>query len=153
MTYRSVTVCLAMLVPEDTLLCQITIVRSSNDVTVLFQEKIDAVYKWSIEWRMPFSEKKCQAISFEKPVPSIHEYTLGSTTLDWTDSVKYLGVTIQSDLKFDTNIEENGTKSKKILVFIKHLMYKCLKGVQATCVHKFGQTNTGVSRCGLGSTY
>ena len=58
--------------------------------------------------------KKCQAISFGKPIPLIPAYTFGSTTLDWINRIKYLGVNIQSDLKFDTHIEEKGTKSKKI---------------------------------------
>ena len=76
---------------------------------------------------MRFNKKKCQAISFGKPIPSIPACTLGSTTLDWTDSIKYLGVTIQSDLKFDTHIEGKGTKSKKFLGGIKHLTYNASK--------------------------
>ena len=67
--------------------------------------------------------KKCQAISFGKPIPLIPAYTFGSTTLDWINRIKYLGVNIQSDVKFDTHIEERGTKSKKTCWGIKHLMY------------------------------
>ena len=68
--------------------------------------------------------KKLSSNKLWKPIPLIPAYTLASATLDWTGSIKYVGVTIQSDLKFYThNIEEKGTKSKKILGGIKHLMY------------------------------
>ena len=71
--------CHVSLYADDTLLYQID--RSSNDATV-FQENIDAVYKWSIEWRMPINKKKFQAINLGKPNPLIPAYTLGSTTPD-----------------------------------------------------------------------
>ena len=67
------------------------IVNIVNDAT-LFQVNINAVYKWSIEWKMPFNEKRYQAISFGKLVPSKPVYEFGSTTLDSADSIKYLGV-------------------------------------------------------------
>ena len=74
---------------------------------------------------MSFNKIKCQAIGFGKPVLSINFNKLGSTTLEQTDSIKYLGVTIQSDLKFDT--QKKKAPSRKILGGIKHLVYNAPK--------------------------
>ena len=54
-----------------------------------------------------------------KTIPSRHAYELESKPLNLTDSIKYLGVTIQSNLKFDAHIEGKG----KILGGIKNLRY------------------------------
>jgi len=75
---------------------------------------------------MPFNETKCQAINFGKVTPISH-YKLATTCLAWAESTKYLGVTIQSDLRFDQHIINKCTNSRKILGGIKHLMYDAPK--------------------------
>jgi len=54
-------------------------------------------------------------------------YNLGTTCLAWVHSTKYLGVTIQSGLKFDQHIINKCIKSREILGGIKHLMYDAPK--------------------------
>ncbi|XP_067932804.1 uncharacterized protein [Watersipora subatra] len=54
-------------------------------------------------------------------------YNLGNLPLVWTEDTKYLGVIIQSDLKFDQHIKSKCSKSRKILGGIKHLMYSTPK--------------------------
>ena len=71
---------------------------------------------------MPFNNKKCHAICFGSNSART-TYTLGNSPLDWTDCIKYLGVIIQSDLKFNTHIAKKCSKANKILGGIKHLMY------------------------------
>ena len=115
--------CQVSLYADDTLLYQE--VTSENDVRT-FQSNIDAVHKWSKRWHMPFNETKCQAMSFGgddlKP-----PYRLGDVLLTWVSETKYLGVTIQSDLKFDKHIAEKTQKARKILGAIKHTLFDAPK--------------------------
>ena len=85
--------CNVSLYADDTLLYQT--VDNSTDARK-FQENINAVHEWSKEWEMPFNDKKCHTICFGSKSTRT-TYTLGNSPLDWTDSIKYLGVIIQSD--------------------------------------------------------
>ncbi len=111
--------CDVSLYADDTLLFQ----HVDNPADALrFQNNINAVHEWSEVWKMPFNIKKCQAICFGK-TPTRTSYTLGNSPLEWTDCIKYLGVIIQSDLKFNTHITEKCSKANKILGGIKYLTY------------------------------
>jgi len=68
---------LASLYADDALLHQT--VNTTKDAE-LFQNNINAVYEWSIKWKMLFNEKKCQTINFGKVTPIPH-YKLGTTCL------------------------------------------------------------------------
>ena len=70
--------------------------------------------------------KKCQAINLGSRTPTSH-YKLGTSCHEWVKHTKYLGVIIQSDLKFDQHINDKCFKSRKLLGGIKHLMYDALK--------------------------
>ena len=115
--------CKVSLYADDTLLYQT--VNNNKDAEV-FQSDINAVYEWSLKWKMPFNEKKCQAINFGSRTPTSH-YKLGTSCLEWVKHTKYLGVIIQSDLKFDQHINDKCLKSRKLLGGIKHLMYDAPK--------------------------
>ena len=64
---------------------------------------------------MPFNDFKCLAINFGTVTPVV-QYKLGTTCLAWTENTKYLGVTIQSDLKFYLYMAENSIKSKYLII-------------------------------------
>jgi hypothetical protein len=115
--------CKVSLYADDTLLYQTV---DDPEDAARFQKNIEAVYHWSEKWRMPFNDKKCHAINFGNANPKL-TYMLGDSPLAWTASTKYLGVTIQSDLKFDQHIQKKCGKSRKILGGIKHLMYSAPK--------------------------
>ena len=49
---------------------------------------------------MPFNDNKCHAIAFGNKT-SLPSYKLeNNTSLEWVEETKYLGVTIQTNLKF-----------------------------------------------------
>ena len=58
------------------------------------------INKWSVDWKMPFNDKKCEVIAFysQNYRPT---YKLGEAEMDWTDTTTYLGVVMQSNLKFN----------------------------------------------------
>jgi len=87
-----------------------------------FQTDIDAVYQWSLKWKMPFNLDKCEMMIFGN-TNTVTRYTLGEKELTRVDATKYLGVCIQADLKFNTHITEKMSKATKILGCIKHSLY------------------------------
>ena len=55
-------------------------------------------------------------------LPVKHTYTLHGHHLEHADKTKYLGVTIQSDLKWDSHINNITTKANKTLGFLRRFI-------------------------------
>ena len=55
-------------------------------LTVQFQNNINVAHKWSVDWKMPFNDKKCKVIVFgsQNYRPT---YRLG--VMDWADTPTY----------------------------------------------------------------
>ena len=70
---------------------------------------IDAVYEWSQKWEMPFNVTKCYAMAFNSRAV-LPSYRLGTTNILWVEEARYLGVTLQQNLKFDKHISEKWTR-------------------------------------------
>ena len=85
----------------------------------MFQSDINVVYELFI---------KCQAIDLGRRTPSYHRHKLGTSC-----HTKYVGVIIQSELKFDQHINDKCLKSRKLLRGIKHLMSAKLLAHQYLC--------------------
>ena len=111
--------CKVSLYADDTLLYS-EIGSKSDEID--FQADIDAVYKWSVDWKMAFNTDKCEFIIFGNGDQNT-TYRLGNATLSSVNKIKYLGVTLQSDLKFNTHIDEKLNKASKILGCIKHTLH------------------------------
>ena len=52
-------------------------------------------------------------------------YTLEGTVLKNVDSIKYLGVTITHDLRWNTHISNMCTKANRTLGFLRQNLYQC----------------------------
>ena len=57
-------------------------------------------------------------------------YTLESTDLEIVDSIKYLGVTITHDLRWNTRISDMCTKGNRTLGFLRRYLYQCPQDVK-----------------------
>ena len=70
---------------------------------------------------MSSNDKKCQVIAFgsQNYRPT---YKLGEAVMDWADTTTYLGVFMQSNLKFDQHIALKKDKASKTLGAIKHIL-------------------------------
>jgi hypothetical protein len=86
---------------------------SSFDITL--QEDLDKLAIWEVKWMMKFHPDKCQVLAITKKKTLIKKnYNLHDHTLEHVPSAKYLGVTITSDLKWEshaTNISQNANKT------------------------------------------
>ena len=57
-------------------------------------------------------------------------YTLEGTVLENVDSIKYLGVTITNDLKWNTHINNICTKANRTLGFLRRNLFSCPQDVK-----------------------
>ena len=61
-------------------------------------------------------------------------YTLEGTVLEYVGSIKYLGVTITHDLRWNTHISNICTKANRTLDFLRRNLYQCPQDVkEAPC--------------------
>jgi protein tyrosine phosphatase (PTP) superfamily phosphohydrolase (DUF442 family) len=69
---------------------------------------------------MAFHPDKCNVLSITRnETPIKYPYTLHGYQLEHVDKAKYLGGTIQSDLKWDSHINSITTKANKTLGFLR----------------------------------
>ena len=69
------------------------------------QHYLDALQVWEATWMMEFNPAKCQLLRVtlkRKPVEA--SYTVHGQALEAVDAAKYLGVTIDSKLSFNSHI-------------------------------------------------
>ena len=95
------------------LICNLTQCRR---FFVCWRHKIE---KWSECWRLKFNAEKCKVLSVtRKRHPLVAEYLIKGEGLQHVSAHKDLGVTVCSDLKWNTHIYEQVTKANRVLDMI-----------------------------------
>ena len=94
------------------------------------QRDIDRLGSWARKWGMRFQSVKCN-MEKRKRIKTIHaSYTLEGTDLKNVESIKYLGVTITSDLRWNTHVSNVCTKANRTLGFLRRDLYSCPQEVK-----------------------
>ena len=94
-------------------------IKNTNDCYKL-QSDLEAAAKWEQDWLMHFHPDKCNIISITKKRNSLQfDYKLHSHILEKVNQAKYLGVTLQNNLKWDTHINNISNKANQTLGFLK----------------------------------
>ena len=94
-------------------------IKSLDDTTKL-QHDLDAAARWEQDWLMSFHPDKCSVLNVtNKRNPITHNYTLHGHTLTVETSTKYLGITIQNNLKWNKHIDNITANATKQLNFLK----------------------------------
>ena len=95
------------------------IVASIDDQKHL-QHNLDQLAEWEKRWDMLFHPSKCVAIPVTRRKTVLQpEYHLHGHTLEAVRSVKYLGVTLCSDLNWTEHITNVCSKANKTLGFVR----------------------------------
>ena len=111
--------CSCALFADDTLVYQeICSVDDCNN----FQRNLDSLGAWSENWGMSFNTSKSKIMSFNSTA-STPDYTLNGSILEHVDSTRYLGVTLQSDCRFDNHISKKVLVARRQLGMIKRALY------------------------------
>ena len=87
-----------------------------------FQANLDSLTTWATKWGMSFNANKCKIIAFH-PRRQVPAYTMNNEVLKHTDKCKYLGVILQTDLKFNTHIADKVGCARKQIGMIKRALY------------------------------
>jgi len=112
--------CNVSLYADDTLLYSVVnTIEDSNH----FQTNINALYDWSVQNMMPFNTTKCEVIVFNDKSQQPPTYTIGGYPLNCVNEAKYLGVLIQSDLKFTHHINSKINNANRVLGSIKYTLH------------------------------
>ena len=100
--------------------------------TMKLQRDIDRLGSWARKWGMRFQPVKCNMMQLTgKRIKKIHaSYTLEGTNLENVESIKYLGVTITSDLRWNTHVSNVCTKANRTLGFLRRNLYSCPQEVK-----------------------
>lgn len=87
--------------------------------TIELQKDLDRLYKWTLENKLGLNIDKCCTISFSnKTVPTPAIYNINNIQLSEVNTVKDLGVTFDTKLKFDAHINSIVKKSYSMLGFV-----------------------------------
>ena len=100
--------------------------------TLKLQKDIDLLGSWARKRGMRFQPVKCNMMQLtNKRINKIEaSYTLEGTVLENVDSIKYLGVTITNDLKWNTHINNICTKANRTLGFLRRNLFSCPQDVK-----------------------
>ena len=69
--------------------------------------------------------------------------TLERTVLENAEKIKYLGITITNDLKWNTYCSSICTKTFKALGFLRRNLVACLQDVKEACIQGSGASSFG----------
>ena len=94
-------------------------IHSESDARNL-QQDLEAAARWEQDWLMCFHPDKCNVLSITQKQKYIKfTYKLHGHSLEKTDSTKYLGITLQSNLKWDKHINNITSKANQTLGFLR----------------------------------
>ena len=100
---------------DDTLLY--LAIHNSSDCDKL-QEDLNNLERWESDWQMSFHLEKCELIHITtKKTPILHSYSLHVHILSSVPQIKYLGVHISQDLKWNSHINSTSSKANQTLGF------------------------------------
>ena len=106
-------------------------IKDTED-TLKLQKDIDQLGCWARKWGMRFQPVKCNMMQItRKRIKKIHaSYTLERTVLENVESIKYLGVTITNDLRWNTHVSNICTKANRTPSFLRRNLYSCPQEVK-----------------------
>jgi hypothetical protein len=100
-------------------------IKTPQDQTLLHQDLL-TVFSWAKTWGMSFNIKKCVHLTISnKRKPLEHAYTVDGETIPKENSIKYLGVTITSNLSWTKHIESIRAKASRTLGLIRRNLGPC----------------------------
>ena len=100
--------------------------------TLKLQRDIDRLGNWAGKWGTRFQPVKCNMMQLtRKHLNKIQaSYTLEGAVLENVDNIKYLGVTITTDLKWNTHVSNICSKANRALGFLRQTLFFCPQNVK-----------------------
>ena len=108
-------------------------IQSETDAALL-QEDLNSLQVWENTWKMEFNPDKCEAISVtNKRNPIKTSYNIHDKTLKYVKSAKYLGVTIDNKLTWNSHVDNICKKANSTRAFLQRNTRMCPRHIKARC--------------------
>ena len=102
----------------------------SKDDHNIIQNDIQTLFKWSQTWILDFNVSQCKVLTiFNKTDPDKCNYTLNNDPLEHVNSHQYLGITINSNLRWNTHVSAITATATRTLNVIRRTLHPCNPGV------------------------
>ena len=97
----------------------------------ILQEDINTLAEWATTWLMEFNVKKCAILTISrKRNSSDYSYTIFGQLLTRVEQHDYLGVTIASDLRWNSQCQSNIKKANRTLGLLRRTLAPCSREVK-----------------------
>jgi hypothetical protein len=107
-------------------------IRTQKDLESLHQD-LQKVFEWAEKWDMKFNVDKCTHVCITlKTKPRAYNFTINGKAIPKEKSCKYLGVTINETLSWNTQSEQVRSKASRTLGLIRRTLGRCSKEVRET---------------------
>lgn len=111
---------------------------SSTADSETLQQDLNALQNWESKWLMRFNASKCQTLQVtNKKVPIPAVYTIHDQVLEVVNSAKYLGVHLDSQLKFNTHVDAITRKASGTRAFLSRNLSHCSSKVKEAAYTMF----------------
>ena len=121
----------ARLFADDCLLYRT--ISSAGDSRAL-QEDLDRLQEWERDWQMLFNPDKCEMIRITNKRKVVEgSYNIHGHTLKQTNKAKYLGVTIDGSLTWNSHIDATAKKANNTTAFLRRNLSMCPRTIKANC--------------------
>ena len=128
-------------------------IKSQSDCLKL-QEDLEAAIKWEQDWLMSFHPDKCNIMNITIKRNPIHfYYNMHGHILESVQHATYLGVTISTDLKWNTHIQQTAAKSKQIIMFYQKKSKSTITNNKRTSISNPNKTQIRILLHCLGSSH
>ena len=116
----------------DDCVCYREIIGTEDTVTL--QEDIDRLGSWARKWGMRFPPVKYNIKQItRKRIKKINaSYNIEGTVLDNVENIKYFGITITNDLKWNTHVSSICTNANRTLGFPRRNLSACPQDVKVS---------------------
>ena len=92
----------------------------------IIQNDIQTLFKWSQTWKLDFNVSKCKVLTISnKTDPDKFNYTLNNDPLEHVNSHQYLGITINSNLRWNTHVSAITATATRTLNVIRRTLHPC----------------------------
>ena len=108
-------------------------VESETDAGHL-QHDLDRLQQWEKDWLMEFHPQKCQVLHITpKRKPVLASYTIHGHTLEEVSSAKYLGVTLENNLSWNSHVDTIAKKANNTRAFLQRNLQQFPKKTKELC--------------------
>ena len=106
-------------------------IKSTID-SVALQSDLNCLVSWSDKWQMNFNIKKCfmMHMTRQRKHKTTHTYNMKGSPLSTVMSHPYLGVEIQSDLRWNDQIDKISNKASKTLGMLRRNLSGCTRDIK-----------------------